>query len=96
MVILEIIFAIVVTGLVLVGIVIALIVKVLSGGSPKPRVGKEELMEEAKMIQEMYRGLSRLEQRVDALETLLLERGDKRGTADDAGAERGREKEGNQ
>ncbi len=30
--------------------------------------------EEAKMIQEIYQGLSRMEERVEALETILLDR----------------------
>ena len=79
MMIIEFVFGVILVGLVVVGIVIALITRVLGGGSAPPRqAGKEEQMQEARMIQEMYRGLSRLEQRVDTLETLLLDRASKR------------------
>lgn len=74
MIIIEFIFGVLIIGLVAVGIIIALIIKVLGGSSQPPRrAAREENMEETRMIQEMYRGMSRLEQRVDALETLLLE-----------------------
>ncbi len=38
------------------------------------RGGKEQEADEAKMIQEIYQGLSRMEERVEALETILLDR----------------------
>ncbi len=51
---------------------IILILRMVKGGlSPDNR---DEKNEEARMIQEMYQGLSRMEQRVDALETILMER----------------------
>lgn len=37
------------------------------------RSGREEQAEEARMIQEMYAGMTRLEERIEVLETLLLE-----------------------
>lgn len=53
------------------GIALA-IAKVLRGqGSPARRQSEEE---EARMIQEMYHGLTQMEKRVEALETLLLDR----------------------
>ena len=41
--------------------------------------GKEQKLkaEEARMIQEIYRGMERMEERVEVLETLLLEREEK-------------------
>ena len=74
MFILEFIAGVLIIGFLVVGIVIALIIKVLGGTTRPPRqAAREDDMEEARMIQEMYRGMSRLEQRVDALETLLLD-----------------------
>jgi phage shock protein B len=43
------------------------------------RAGREGETEEARMIQEIYHGLSRLEERVEALETLLMEGSGKDG-----------------
>ncbi len=42
-----------------------------TGLSKKDRQGQTE---EAEMIQEIYSGLSRMEKRVDALETILMDR----------------------
>ena len=42
-----------------------------AGGDPKQEA------EEARMIQEIHQGLSRMEERVDALETILLDRSKK-------------------
>jgi phage shock protein B len=36
--------------------------------------GKEMGMEEAKMMQDLHQGLARMGQRIEALETILLER----------------------
>jgi phage shock protein B len=38
--------------------------------------GKNSRTEEAKIIQEIYQGLSRMEDRIEALETILMERQD--------------------
>lgn len=46
--------------------------KILKGGvSPK---GQRDHANEAKIIQEIYQGLARMEERVESLETILLER----------------------
>lgn len=62
-------------GLVFLAVVcgaIILVLRMVKGGlSPDNR---DEKNEEARMIQEIYQGLSRMEQRVDALETILMER----------------------
>jgi phage shock protein B len=41
------------------------------GGSQKSRTRSSE---EARMIQEIYRGLSKMEKRVESLETILMDR----------------------
>jgi phage shock protein B len=70
--IMAIIFGGAILALAIIGSTIVMIVKVLKGGF-SPRSQRFEA-EEAKMIQEMYQGLSRMEQRVEALETIILDR----------------------
>lgn len=53
------------------GFVLAL-AKVKRGGSF--RGGERLQAEEARLIQELHRGLSRMEERVEALETIMLDR----------------------
>ena len=49
-----------------------IMLKILKGGaSPK---GQKANTDEARMIQEIYQGLARMEERVESLETILLER----------------------
>lgn len=55
-------------GLLLVGAVIFGIFKLFS------RSGREAIEDETRMIQEMYQGLVRMEERIEALETILLEK----------------------
>jgi phage shock protein B len=45
-------------------------IKILRGGVKE----QKSLSEEARMIQEIHKGLSKMEERVEALETLLLEK----------------------
>lgn len=45
----------------------------LSGGSRKSQ------SEEARIIQEIYHGLSRMEERIDALETILMDHQENKG-----------------
>ena len=54
------------------GIVAWVIVRGFSGGGGRKRSRGEE-REETQMIQEIHHGLGKMEQRVEALETLLLE-----------------------
>jgi phage shock protein B len=49
-----------------------MIARVLKGGIS--RTSQRFETEEATMIQEMYQGFSRMEQRVEALETIILDR----------------------
>ena len=66
----------VVFGAVLAGVAIVCwtIVRLVTGGGR----GNGASAEETQLMQELYHGLSKMEQRVEALETLLLER-DQRG-----------------
>ena len=51
---------------------ILLAIRIIKGDSA--RGGQKREADEAKMIQEIYQGLSRMEERVEALETILLDR----------------------
>jgi phage shock protein B len=57
----------------------------LFGGGKRKRKGKEDASE-TKLIQEIYHGMSKMEERVESLETLLLDsehrRAEKRKLAD--------------
>ena len=52
-----------------VGATIVISIKLLKGGS-----SRKDQAEDSKLIQEIYQGLSRMEKRVEALETILLDR----------------------
>lgn len=71
-----IIVAVVFTGTVLalavIGGTILLAIKLIKGGVS--RKDQTNLAKEAKMVQEIYQGLSQLEERLDSLETILFER----------------------
>ena len=54
---------------------IILVVRMVKGGLSPDQ--KKENSEETRMIQEIYQGLSSMEKRVDALETILMEHGKK-------------------
>lgn len=71
---------ILITGIVFSGIILALIiiagtvllvVRMRQSGTLSGKSGNRE--DEAAMIQEIYTGLSRMEQRVEALETILMD-----------------------
>lgn len=50
---------------------ILLAIRMIKGGvSPKDR---QQLADEARMVQEIYQGMSELENRVESLETILLD-----------------------
>lgn len=71
-IIVAIVFGGIVLALAIVGSTILMAIKILKGGLS--RKGQRFHAEEARMIQEMYRGLSRLEERMEALETIILDR----------------------
>lgn len=57
-------------ALVILGIFLLIAIRMLQGG----RKRKDGVLEqESKLIQEMYQGLQRMENRIEALETLLYE-----------------------
>ncbi len=59
-------------ALAIIGSTILIAIKILKGGVS--RQGQKFQAEEARMIQEIYQGLSRMEERVEALETIILDR----------------------
>lgn len=61
-------FILMTAGLLLVGAVIFGIIRLFS------RSGREDGVGQAQMIQEMYQGLARMEERIETLETILLEK----------------------
>ena len=70
-VIVAIVFGGIVLALAIIGSTILMAIKILRGGLS--RKGQKLEAEEAKMIQEIYQGLSRMEERVEALETIVLD-----------------------
>ena len=70
--IVMIVFGSIVLALAVIGSTVRMAIKILKGGgTPK---SQKEHTNEARMIQEIYQGLARMEERVDSLETILLER----------------------
>ncbi len=69
---LAIIFGGSVLVLAIIGSTILMAIKILKGGVS--RKGQKFQAQEARTIQEIYQGLSRMEERVEALETLILDR----------------------
>jgi phage shock protein B len=70
--IMAIIFGGSVLALAIIGSTLLMAIKIIKGGVSR----KEQRLQsnEAKMIQEIYKGLSRMEERVEALETIILDR----------------------
>ena len=52
-----------------IGGTIVLSIRLLKGGA-----SRKDQAEDSKIVQEIYKGLSRMEERVEALETILLDR----------------------
>jgi len=69
--ILSVIFGGSVLALAIIGSTILMAIKIIKGGVS--RKGQKFQAEEARMIQEIYQGLSKMEERVEALETIILE-----------------------
>ena len=69
----AIVFGGIVMSLTVIGATILLGIRLIRGGVS--RKYRQQDNEDTKMIQIIYRELSRIEKRVDALETILLERG---------------------
>jgi len=69
--IVAIVFGGIVLALAIVGSTILMAIKILKEGVS--RKGQKHQAEEARMIQEIYQGFSRMEERVEALETIILD-----------------------
>ena len=69
--ILAIVFGSIILCLAIIGSTILMAIKILKGGVSRKNQGIQA--EEAKKIQEMYQGLSRMEGRVESLETIILD-----------------------
>ncbi len=70
-VIVAIVFGSIVLGLAIVGSTILMAIRIIKGGVTKKQQAQEA--EETRMIQEMFQQLSRMETRIEALETILLD-----------------------
>jgi len=70
--IVAIVFGSIIIALAIIPVTILFAIKIIKGGVSKG--GRTLADEEAKMIQEIYHGLTQMETRVEALETLLLEK----------------------
>ena len=69
--IVAIVFAGIVIALAIVGGTILMAIKIRHGGLGQR--SRQTETDEAEMIQEIYHGLSRMEERVEALETILMD-----------------------
>jgi phage shock protein B len=67
-----IIFGGIILALAVIGSSILMGLKIIRGGAGPG--GQKSQTDEAKTIQEIYQGLGRMEERVEALETILIER----------------------
>ncbi len=70
--IVTIVFGGIVLALAIIGSTFLMAIKILKGGVS--RKGQKYQTEEARMVQEIYQGFSRMEERVEALETIILDR----------------------
>jgi len=69
--IVAIVFGGLVLALAIIGSTILIGIRIVKGGFS--RKGQAYQADETRMIQELYHGLSKMEERVDALETILLD-----------------------
>ena len=70
--IVAIVFGSILIMLAIIPITILLAIRLFKGGIS--RTDQKKQAEETKMIQEIYQGMSRMEERVETLETILLDR----------------------
>ena len=70
-IIVAIFFSGIVLALAVIGSTILMAIKIIKGGLSHKK--QKYQADEAKMIQEIYQGLSRMEERVESLETILLD-----------------------
>lgn len=57
----------------LAGLLCGTVLVIMKMRQSNPIRSKQNLSDEAMMIQELYRGLERMEQRIEALETILMD-----------------------
>ena len=69
--IVALVFGTAVLALVVIGGTILMAIKIIKGGVF--RENRKQQADEARMIQEIYLGLSQIEERVEALETIILD-----------------------
>ena len=74
-IIVAIVFSGIVLALAVIGSTILMAIKIIKGGLSRKK--QKYQADEARMIQEIYQSLSRMEDRVESLETILLD-GDKK------------------
>lgn len=74
--IVAIVFTGIILGLAVIGATLLMAIRILKGGVS--RKDREWSSQEARMVQEIYQGLNNLEERVESLETILMDR-DQRG-----------------
>lgn len=70
------VFAVMLLGVAAVVVILVLLARVLRGGSGPAH---DEAGNEARLIQELYHGLNKMEERMEALEILLLDKEKKEG-----------------
>lgn len=70
--ILATIFGGIILALAIIGSTIIMAIKIIKGGVS--RKGQQFQAEEAGMIQEIYQGLTKMEERIEALETIIIDR----------------------
>jgi phage shock protein B len=68
----AIIIVFIVIGLPVIATAFLIGLKIMRGGSSSQ--GRKAMEEETRIIQEIYRGLNRMEERVEALETIIISR----------------------
>lgn len=76
------IFLIPVMALAVLGGLVVLLVRILGGNTS--RYSRHHREEETRLIQEIYQGLSKMEKRIEALETILLDSEGKEKDAEDS------------
>lgn len=75
--VIGIIFGTSLAAFVALGVFVLIGLKIIKGGKTRRKpghTGSAEQEDESRMIQEIYRGLTRMEQRIDALEAILFDR----------------------
>ena len=73
--VLAIIFGGTILALVIIGSTILIAINILKGGASRKRQVLDS--EETTMIQSIYKGLSEMEKRIEAIETIILDQGRK-------------------